>query len=222
MAYDFYLDKVLLPITPSKLQLKIKNQNQTITLINEGEINILKKAGLSEVSFDARIPQIQYPFAVYLNGFKNAKTFLDHFEQLKTSQKPFQFLVSRCLPNGQLLFGTDMKVSLEDYTIKEDASDGFDLTVSIQLKQYREYSTQIVTLETEDKETVAIMEPQRETETAPVASGTTYTVAAGDCLWNIAKKLYGDGSRYREIQEANKDIVANPNLIYPGQVLTIP
>lgn len=48
-GYEFYLDKCLLPVTPSKLQLKIDNANKTLTLMDEGEINILKKAGLTEV-----------------------------------------------------------------------------------------------------------------------------------------------------------------------------
>jgi hypothetical protein len=54
---------------------------------------------------------------------------------------------------------------------------------------------------------------------APV-SVTTYTVVAGDTLWGIATKYYGDGARYPEIAAANG--VANPNLIFPGQVFTIP
>lgn len=40
--YDFYLNKMLLPIAPEKLELKIKNQNKTMNLINEGEINLIK------------------------------------------------------------------------------------------------------------------------------------------------------------------------------------
>ena len=51
---------------------------------------------------------------------------------------------------------------------------------------------------------------------------TTYTVKSGDCLWNIAKKYLGDGSRYTEIYNLNKDKIKNPNLIYPNQVLTLP
>ena len=43
-GYDFYLDKCLLPIAPPKLQIKINNANETVTLINEGEVNILKTA----------------------------------------------------------------------------------------------------------------------------------------------------------------------------------
>ena len=50
----------------------------------------------------------------------------------------------------------------------------------------------------------------------------TYTVKKGDCLWNIAKKFYGNGSAYTKIYDANTNKIANPNLIYPGQVFVIP
>lgn len=51
----------------------------------------------------------------------------------------------------------------------------------------------------------------------------TYTVVKGDCLWNIAKKYYGDGSKYTLIYNANKKLIGNnPNLIYAGQSLVIP
>lgn len=51
----------------------------------------------------------------------------------------------------------------------------------------------------------------------------TYTVVKGDCLWNIAKKFYGNGADYTKIYNANVGVIgSNPNLIYPGQVLTIP
>lgn len=143
-GYDFYLKKCLLPIAPEKLQVKINNANDTLTLINEGEINILKTPGLTDVEFECRIPQVKYPFAAYKSGFKEASYFLDHFERLKTDKKPFQFIVSRTLPNGRVLFSTNMKVSMEDYRITEQAKDGFDLTVKIRLKQYRDYGTKTV------------------------------------------------------------------------------
>lgn len=51
----------------------------------------------------------------------------------------------------------------------------------------------------------------------------TYTVRRGDSLWAIAEKLWGDGSRWRELYRANKDIIGgDPGLIYPGQEFTIP
>ncbi|MBN1383802.1 MAG: LysM peptidoglycan-binding domain-containing protein [Elusimicrobia bacterium] len=44
----------------------------------------------------------------------------------------------------------------------------------------------------------------------------------GDCLWNIAKKFYGDGRKWVIIYEANKDEIADPGKIYPKQKLIIP
>lgn len=222
--YYFYLDKILLPIAPSKLTVKIGNENKTLTLINEGEINVLKKAGLTEIDFDATIPNVEYPFATYKNGFQSAKTFLDAIEKLKTDQKPFQFIVTRTFPNGKAIFNTNMKVSLENYTIKEEAKQGFDATVTFKLKQYRDYGTKTCKIKIETTKKAVAAEPKRETTSspAPVKQNKTYTVVRGDCLWNIAKKFYGNGSQYTKIYNANKDKIKSPNLIYPGQVLTIP
>ena len=50
----------------------------------------------------------------------------------------------------------------------------------------------------------------------------TYTVASGDSLSRIAKREYGDASRWRAIFEANRDQIEDPDLIHPGQVLKLP
>ena len=223
-GYDFYLKKCLLPIAPPKLSVKINNANETVTLINEGEINILKKAELTDIEFECRIPQEKYPFAVYKSGFKGADYFLDYFESLKTSKKPFQFIVCRKRPTGKRLFDTNIKVSMEDYKITEDAKNGFDVLVKIKLKQWRDYGTKTVNISFNMEKPKASVAPQREATTSPApAAAQTYTVVKGDCLWNIAKKFYGNGSKYSIIYNANKSVIGgNPNLIYPGQVLTIP
>lgn len=49
-----------------------------------------------------------------------------------------------------------------------------------------------------------------------------YTVAAGDSLSKIAQREYGDAAKWQRIYEANRATVTNPNLIHPGQVLTLP
>ena len=219
--YYVYMGSVLLPIAPEKLTLKIKNQNKTITLINEGEVNLLKDAGLTDVEFDVLIPAVQYSFATYEDGFKRISYFLDHFEKLKTSKKPFEFKVIRQMPDGKLLFDTNMTVSMEPYTITENVNEGFDSKVSIKLKQYKHFGTKLVKVS--NNNTTATVEKQRETTNSPAPKKeTTYTVKKGDTLWNIAKKFYGDGSKYKKIYEANKDKIQNPNLIYPNQVLVIP
>ena len=49
-----------------------------------------------------------------------------------------------------------------------------------------------------------------------------YVVESGDTLWAIATAAYGDGNRYNEIFEANKPMLKDPDMIFPGQVLRIP
>ena len=60
--------------------------------------------------------------------------------------------------------------------------------------------------------------PTPEPEPAPAAR--TYTVESGDTLWAISERFYGDGSKYQVIADASG--ISNPDLIQPGQVLTIP
>lgn len=216
MGYNFYLDNVQLPIAPSKLNIKIKNQNKTLNLINDGEINVLKKAGLTEVDFDLVIPQVRYPFAIYPNGFKSASYFLGKLESLKQSVLPFQFVVSRLSPNGSLLFDTNLKVSLEEYEMKENADEGLDITVSIKLKQYRDYGTGTPTIKQNTVTNKAVISVEKARAVSKVTP-KTYTVVAGDTLFKICKKQLGDGSKYVGIAKLNG--IANANLIYPGQVI---
>jgi nucleoid-associated protein YgaU len=62
-------------------------------------------------------------------------------------------------------------------------------------------------------------EPPAPVPEAPPAA-RTYSVESGDTLWAIAERLYGDGSAYQRIADASG--IDDPDLIQPGQVLTIP
>ena len=222
MAYKMYIAGALMPITPSKVKVKINNQNKTLTLISGEEINILKEAKLTDVSFDVVLPQVPYPFTN--GGAQSADYYLSLFERLKQSKTPFQWILNRSRPDGVALFYSNLTVGLEDYQITDDAKEGFDLTVSVKLKQYRAFGTKTVQITPSpapsQPATATVQKPPRETTSAPKAAN--YTVKSGDCLWNIAKKQLGDGSRWKEIYELNKDKIKNPNLIYPNQTLTMP
>jgi len=221
MAYTMYLDGVPMPITPSEVEVKITNQNKTLNLIDGTEINILKEPGLSKVSFELLLPNVVYPFA---KSAQRADYYLSLFERLKTGKKSFQWILSRSMPNGKRLFDTNMTVGMEDYQITDDAGAGFDLKVKVNLKQWKSYATKTVTIKKPEKPKappkVTVKPPKRKTSTAPKPK--TYTVQSGDCLWNIAKKHLGDGSRWPDIYNLNKGKIKNPNLIYAGQVLTMP
>ncbi len=218
MAYIFEMDGVALPVAPSKMQMKIKNKNKRINLINDGEVNILKSAGLTDISFTVMIPHVEYPFGYYPDQFKPAYYYLSKFKELKKNKKPFRFNVYRNKIMGAKVFGTTMLVSIEDYAIEENAADGQSVNVSINLKEWKPYKTKVVAISKKNEENVATIQTTRETGSAPKPK--TYTVKQGDTLWNISKKNLGQGAKYREIASLNN--IANPNLIFPGQVLTMP
>jgi nucleoid-associated protein YgaU len=49
-----------------------------------------------------------------------------------------------------------------------------------------------------------------------------YTIQSGDSLSKIAKAHYGDAMKYEVLFEENREVIKNPDLIYPGQVIRIP
>lgn len=236
--YQFYMDGVLLPVTPSALTIKVANQNKTVTLINEGEINILKLPGLSKISFSALLPNQRYPFAQYADGYQGAQYFLSKLETLKTGCMPFSFEIIRTNDSGTVLMDSQpMTVSLEEYQLDEDAEEyGTDVMAKIELKQYRPYGTKTITFQKTETAstttTTATVTEKRDTSTKQ--KETTYTVVSGDNLWDIARVKLGDGSRSSEIYELNKDTIeatakkygrvssSNGWWIYPGTVLRLP
>jgi len=50
----------------------------------------------------------------------------------------------------------------------------------------------------------------------------TYVIEKGDTLWAIASSHYGDGNKYHDIVAANKEVIKNADLIFPGQKILIP
>lgn len=242
MAYDFYLGKMLLPVPPDKLKMKINNNNKTYQMMNEGEVNALKSPGLTDIEFEILLPNVEYPFAVYREypeitmgtgyktglihgiidmsvkyGFQPASVYLEEIERLKAKKEKVQFIVSRVLPSGRVLFDTNITCSVEDYEITEDAEDlGTDVKVKISLKQYRNYGvkkckvktkktlnlekfrkSKTVHIDMDDRHYVKVVQKNGESPTVSMKLKKTIT------LYNLAKQVYGDGSLYTILIDAN-------------------
>jgi len=231
--YALYLDGVQFPVVPSDVKLKIKNQNKTITLINDGEVSQLKTPGLTDISFKLLLPQLQrYPFAAYPNGFRRAEYYLGILERLKTGKEPFQFILSRTYGRTSL-YDTNMTVSLEDYEIQESASYGSDVMVEVKLKQAKIPTTKTLDIKVEPEGTkTATVEEVRPTVGKKAAE--SHTIKSGETLIYIAKAELQDSGRWKELYQLNKEVIEsaakahgesgsrNGSLIYPGTVLQLP
>lgn len=78
-----------------------------------------------------------------------------------------------------------------------------------------------IELLSEVKQTQAQPEPPH-IENALEIESQFYEIKSGDSLWKIAQKFYGDGNKYKALFAENKEIIKDPDKIYPGQMIRIP
>lgn len=207
-GYIFYLDGILVPITPASITTKINNKNKVITLINDGDFNILKEEGLKEFTFDMCLPAYKYPFArgvlLPINYYLNMLSFL------KKSKKPFRFIVIREGAVGSSGYNTTILVSLENYEIKEDAGNGRDVVVSVTLKEYKNVNSTLFKYVNIGAQaigaalSVATFISTKTRDSSSKKSQRTYKVKEGDTLYIIAKKELGDANKCNFLKELNK------------------
>ena len=216
--YIFYLGTIVFPVAPSTLNIKINNQNKTLTLINEGEINILKEEKLKDIAFEVLIPHQKYPFASYLGGMLPKQYYYEALSSMKKLRKPVQFIVIRNGKNLASMHFTNIKVSVEDFTLVEDANNlGFDLKIGITLKEYKDKTSLLIqAISTVSGVTQYLTTNTRESnKTTP----KTYTVVNNDTLYSIAKKQLGDGSLTSRLQSINN--LPNQIDLSIGQVIRL-
>ncbi|WP_182185572.1 hypothetical protein [Pectinatus frisingensis] len=234
MSYYFFIDTMMLPVPPPKMSIKVNNKNKTINLINEGEVNIIKEAGLTEISFDARLPNSKYPFANYdtslansltnsLLGsnftFKKADYFLDNFKTAKKSKNPVRLIISRMSPSYIMLFDTNMLVTLENYTINEDAKEGFDIIVPLKFKQYKPYGTKECEVTT-DENGVQHLTVKENRAATDMVTPTVYKIRNEQSIWEVCKSISGGNLDWRTVMV--KNAITNPvEQMVKGTVLNL-
>ena len=247
MPYLFYINDVLFPVTPPKITTKIQGKNKTIDLINEGEVNLIKTPALTEIEIeDIMLPgAMHYPFAYYnheKNGhpniFLSPKYYLNKLEVWKKSKKPVALKIIRSTPDGKnLLFDTNMDVTVEDYEIEEDADNGLDIYVKLSLKEYRKYGAKRLIIKKTTKKTTSSSKKKVVKKTASKKkknTAKTYVIKKGDTLPNIAKKQLGSAKYSSKIYNLNKSVIEKAAkkhgkkssskgwFIYPGTKLKLP
>lgn len=211
LTYNAEKEKIQLPVLPTSFKVKNGSNNDSVNIAGLGEIIIMQSRPALQFSFSSFFPAAKFP-GLQVSSITKPLTLIEKINSWKASKKPIHFIATAC--------GIDIYATIENFDYSEEGGDPGTYQYSITLKEYREITVRQVKVNI-PKATATVKKEQPRVDNT--VQPKTYTVKSGDCLWNIAKKFYGSGGRYTEIYNANKGVIGgNPNLIYPGQVLTIP
>lgn len=201
--------KIQIPVLPEKITIPMGSNDQSVDVAGLGEILIAQNRKATEFSFSSFFPAAAFP-GISVSKIKSPKLLARKLTEWKNSDKPVHFIVTK--------LGIDVYCRITKFVPSESGGDVGTISYDITLKEYREPKVRKVKVEVDSK--TATVE-QNTARTDNTTGAATYTVQKGDCLWIIAKKLLGDGAKYKQIYNLNKSIIKNPNLIYEGQVLRL-
>ncbi len=211
LTYNAEKEKIQLPVLPLSFQVKNGSSNDSVEIAGLGEIIIIQSRPALQFSFSSFFPATKFP-GLQVNSITKPLSLIQKINTWKAGNKPIHFIVTAC--------GIDLYTTIENFSYSEEGGDPGTYQYSITLKEYREIKVRQVKVNV-SKATASVR--KEDTRIDNSVQPKTYTVVGGDCLWNIAKQFYGNGAQYTQIYDANRSVIGgNPNLIYPGQVLTIP
>lgn len=223
MAYTMTLivegREVSIPVLPDKLEISSPGKNEKPVVLQKGEVLVLRKKALRSVSWNSFFPAYNAP---YVTGkYNDPSRTMKALQRVRDRRKPIRLLIT----------GTDldvnMRVGIDFLNYEERGGEVGDIYYSIKLTEWKDYSASRIVLPKQPNQPATQQQPKR---TGSPPEKKTHSVVKNDCLWAIAQKAYGDGSRWKEIYAANKGTIdaqnkgtGNPSTtIYPGQVFHIP
>jgi len=214
---EFYLtapdgSRIHFPINPEKITCDTGNKIITFDIISLGEISLPRGRTPAKFTFEGFFPGEARKNAPYVKDWRHPKELAGILSQWRNDGVKLRLLVTETPINHDVYFDGDN-------SFQHEWRGGYgDCWYSIRLVEAREM---VISAEGEARQAIATT-----TSTAPARPAPpppkTYMVKPGDTLWMIAKKTLGDGSKWKDIYNANKSIIgADPNLIKPGQQLRI-
>ena len=207
MTHNGGTEKLRFPVLPERINIRQGMNNQSVSIQGLGELVIMQDPMAMVINFNSFFPAAPFPGVQY-EPLISPLELINTISRWKKSDRPVQFMITGGTPINAYF-------TIEDFLYFEQGGDVGTLHYSLILKKYTEISTRQVTVRNE----IAILP-----EPAPIrvdnrASAKTHEVARGDNLTNIARR---HGVSVAEIHDLNRDIISNPNLIFPGQILRLP
>lgn len=197
-----------LAVPPPEYELTSESNNTQVMVYSFGEINLLGKRKLKNVSFSSFFPKQKYSFCEYT-------TFPTPKESVKLVEKMKNKGVLRLTMTGTPV---NMDCTIESFTWGEnDGSKDVNFTIS-----FKEYRKPEIKNENKKEKVSKKVKPAATKRPSKEVKSKIYVVKKNDTLCKIAKKETGSTANWKAIYEQNKKVIGgNPNKIYVGQKLVI-
>lgn len=209
------------PMLPETISVYASASFYTYQIMNLGEVKLPLGENLKSFSWDGKFPGKARQKKPFLKEWSDPKEIQCKFDYYRANKRKLRLLI------------TETPVNLNVYisSFKINYSGGYgDYDYSIQLVQAKDLkipvSKNLSASSVSNTAASSVSSPARTSGPSPMS----YTVKKGDCLWAIAEKYLGSGSKYNQLYEANKDVIrewaakyhsSEKYIIYAGQVLTI-
>ena len=210
-------DKIRFPVVPSAIGVNRSNNIDTQSVLKLGEVPIFNGTSLKTIELSSFFPNQEYSFCDY-TGFMKPYEFSDKIQKWMYEGKPLRIIVTDSPTNMQCL--------IQQFdTVEQDGTR--DLYFTLNLLEYRPIEVPNLSSSNASSNSSNTQNTSRPSETNTNSSNQqkTHKVVKGDCLYDIAKKYYGNGSLYPKIKEANKakyPSLSKSNVIYTNMELIIP
>lgn len=202
----FNNDTLLLPVSPSSYEVSNSNNNTKININAVGDINLLGKRGLYSISLSSFFPNQNYYFCE-TSDLLTPNAYVNKIKGWFENNNILQLIIED--------INLNMQCSISDFTYTKQDETG-DIYFTISLVEYRKVVQTLTSI------VLGVSRINNTNTNTRQTTSQTYVVKKGDCLSTIAKRLTGNSANWRAIYSDNRGVVGgNPNLIYPGQTLTI-
>lgn len=197
--------ELTLPVTPSGYEWARRAVIETVDVDQLGAIHLFGGRDMTSATLRGCIlPAHAYSF-LSPGASTDPWTYVDQLGRWVEAGTVLRYLVSDTPVNEAVL--------LEAVTCREQDGTN-DLYADITIRQYVQPETPVIPAQAQSTPTAS-----RDSATG-TSQSRTYQVVSGDTMWDICRRYYGDGSLCWALASYNQ--VKNANLIYPGQVFSIP
>lgn len=206
---------LIIPVNPESITPANSASNSNIDIIGLGKATRKGEPGLTGFTLESFFPG---PNSIFYTGVK-PKSAIKFIQEIWETEN-IENNVARITVTG-IPVPINMYFVIESFEYDHNAGEEEDIYYRLQIKKYVPYGVKIVNENGTNSDNIRVTSTNVQVVNTNNTQ-TTYKVKSGDSLFAITKKYTGNGNRWKELYELNKDKINNPNLIYPNQNLTIP